>query len=54
LYKDFNFSRIVKELIFTVIKKLDKTSEVKVDGQLHLELSQFPPQLLSSFCCVFL
>jgi hypothetical protein len=35
-------------------KKLDKTSEVKVEGQLHLELSQFPPQLLSSFCWVSL
>jgi hypothetical protein len=44
----------MKVLIVIFTKNLGITNAEKGDGQLHVELSQFPPQLLPSFCTVIL
>ncbi|MCZ2477811.1 hypothetical protein G9H58_07030 [Aquirufa antheringensis] len=41
-------------LILNFTKKSGITNVEKGDGQLHVELSQFPPQLFPSFCPVIL
>jgi hypothetical protein len=44
----------VNVLILNFTKKSGITNVEKGDGQLHVELSQFPPQLFPSFCPVIL